>query len=207
MHARVQIVSTLPKPFRDQPNASGALIDAIAAQPGFRGIHLLMQIGSRQGLLLTLWDSLHDAKAAPERTQAVLGPRPFPLAVDEVYEVWESRRGSAALEDATVAQLLWFDGPRSAAQAEAARRAGEERIKPGLEDVPGFAGGYVLGRPRDLAMVVVQLATSTEALDRIADVVFGTALLPGEDPALLTGPDRVEVYRLDGQSLSTASVA
>jgi hypothetical protein len=207
VHARVQIVSTLPRPFRDHPKASRALIDVIGGQPGFRGIHLLMQIGSRQGLLLTLWDSLHDAEAAPARTQAVLGPRPFPLAVDEVYKVWDRPRGPAALEEATVAQLLWFDGPRSAAQLEAARRAGEERIKPALEDVPGFAGGYVLGRSRDLAMVVVQLATSAEALDQIAEVVFGTALLPGEDPALLTGPDRVEVYRLDGQSLITAPVA
>ena len=207
MHARVQIVPTLPKSFRDHPRATGALIDALAGQPGFRGVHLLVQIGSRQGLLLTLWESLHDAEAAPQRTQAVLGPRPFPLAVDEVYEVWDTGRGPAAIEEAKVAQFLWFDGPRSAAQAEAARRANDDRIKPALEGVPGFARGYVLGRPRDLAMVVVQLATSTEALDGIADVVFGSALLPGEDPALLTGPDRAELYRVDAQSLTTASLA
>lgn len=64
---------------------------------------------------------------------------------------------------------------------------------------------YVLGRPRDSAIVVVELATSTEALERMADAVFSTSLLPGEDPALLTGPDRVELYRLEDQSLAAAS--
>jgi hypothetical protein len=64
---------------------------------------------------------------------------------------------------------------------------------------------YVLGRPRDSAIVVVELATSTEALERMADAVFSTSLLPGEYPALLTGPDRVELYRLEDQSLAAAS--
>ena len=207
MYARVQIVPTLPSSFRARPRASQALMDALAAQPGFEGVHLLMQIGSRQGLCLTLWASLDDAEAAPERTQAVLGPRPFPLSVDEIYEVWDTRSGPEAIQDATLAQVLWFDGPRSAAQAEAIRRAGDERIRPALADVPGFAGGYLLGHPHDLAVAVVQLATSTDALDGIADAVFSTDLLPGEDPALLTGPDRVELYRLDAQLLTATSAA
>ena len=51
---------------------------------------------------------------------------------------------------------------------------------------------YVLGRPEDGAIVVVELATSTETFDRVADAVLGTSLLPGEDPVLLTraGPRR-----------------
>ncbi len=93
-----------------------------------------------------------------------------------------------------------------AAQNDAARQAGEERIKPAVEGIPGFVMTYVLGRPEDSALVVVELATSTDALDRMADAVFSTSLLPGEDPALLTGPDRVELYRLEAQSVAATSV-
>ncbi len=205
MHARVQIVPTLPKPMQN-PAANQRLIDALEGHPGFRGVHLLRQIGTRQGLCLTLWDSREDAEVAPERTQAQLGPRPFPLAVDEVYEVLDTAYGPATLEQATVGKVSWFDGPRSAAQNEAARRAGEERIKPAVEGVPGFVMARVLWRPQDSAVVVVELATSAEALDQMADAVFSTPLLPGEDPALLTGPDRVELYRLEAQSLAAASL-
>lgn len=205
MHARVQIVPTLPKPMQDQA-ASQRLIDVLESHPGFRGVHLLLQIGTRQGLCLTLWDSREDAEAAAERTQAELGARPFPLAFDEVYEVLDTAYGSATLEQATVGKVSWFDGPRSAAQNEAARRAGEERIKPAVQGVPGFVMTYVLGRPQDSAIVVVELAASTGALDQMADAVFSAPLLPGEDPALLTGPDRVELYRLEAKSLAGASV-
>ena len=206
MHARLQIVPTLPKPMTGV-DASRRLIEALEQQPGFAGVHLLMQIGTRQGLALTLWNSRADAEAAPERTQAVLGPRPFSLAMDEVYDIVQVAPGTAAPEQATVGKVSWFDGPRSAVENEAARRAGDERIRPAVENVPGFVMTYVLVRPEDSALVIVELATSTEVLDRMADAVFSTSLLPGEDPALLNGPDRVELYRLEGQSLPASSVA
>ena len=205
MHARVQIVPTLRAPMQNL-DAKARFIEALERQRGFRGAHLLVQIGSHRGLCLTLWETLPDAEAAPERTEAVLGPRPFALAVDDVYDVWDTASGSSRPEQATVAKVSWYDGPRSAAQTEAARRAGEERIKPAVEGIPGLVMTYVLGRPQDGAMVVVELATSTDTFDRVADAVFGTSLLPGEDPVLLTGPDRVELYRLDGQSLAAVPV-
>jgi hypothetical protein len=34
----------------------------------------------------------------PVRTEAVLGPRPFPLAVDEVYDVLDTASGPVAAE-------------------------------------------------------------------------------------------------------------
>lgn len=95
MNARVQIVPTLPEPMKG-PDAGRPFIEAIERQPGFRGVHLLLQIGTRQGLCLTLWDSAHDAEAMPERTEAVLGPRPFRLALDEVYDVLDTASGPAA---------------------------------------------------------------------------------------------------------------
>ena len=205
MHARLQIVPTLPKPFTGV-DATRRLIEALEQQPGFAGVHLLMQIGTRQGLALTLWNSREDAEAAPERTQAAIGPRPFSLAVDDVYDVVEVASGTSAPDQAAVGKVSWFDGPRSAVQNEAARRAGEERIRPAVENVPGFVMTYVLVRPADSALVIVELATSTEVLDRMADAVFSTSLLPGEDPALLSGPDRVELYRVEGRSLPATSV-
>jgi heme-degrading monooxygenase HmoA len=205
MHARLQTVRALPDQF-NSPEAAGYLIKVLEGHPGFRSVHLMVQIGSRQGLNLSLWDSREDAEAAPARSRSVMGPRPFPLDHDEVYDVVSTGFGSTALQDATVCQVTWFDGPRSAAELEAMRRAGEERIRPVVEQVPGFVASYVLYHAADSAVVVLTLATSTEALEGIADAVFSTSLLPGEDPALLTDPDRVELYRVENQSLAGVPV-
>ena len=205
MHARLQTVRALPDRF-SRPEAADYLIKVIEGHPGFRSIHLMLQIGSRQGVNLTLWESREDAEAAPARTRTVMGLPPFPLDHDEVYDVVSTGFGSAALEDATVCQINWFDGPRSAAQIEAMRRAGEERLRPVVESVPGFVATYVLCCPVDSGVVVLTLATSTEALDRVADAIFSTSLLPGEDPALLTGPDRIELYKVENQSLAGVPV-
>ncbi|MFP5317892.1 MAG: hypothetical protein ACLGI2_06300 [Acidimicrobiia bacterium] len=201
MHARVQIVRNLPEEFA-KPAAASRLTDVIDRHPGFQGIHLMLQIGTRQGLNVTLWDTEENAVAASDRTAAAMGPRPFPLATDEVYDVLDSLDGPAAMADATVCQATWFDGPRSAAQNEALRRGGQERIAPAIRDTPGLVRTYVLCHPADSAIVVLTLAMSVETLERIADAVFGTTLLPGEDPALLDGPDRVDIYRVHASVLA-----
>jgi hypothetical protein len=200
MHARVQVVRNLPKQFESE-EAVGYLLDVLRRHPGFRHVHLMQQIGSRRSLNVTFWDSQADADAAPERTQAVLGPRPFPLDYDEVYAVIATSEGPADVADATVCQVSWFDGPRSAAQNEAMRRAGEERIDPVIRAVAGHAATYVLCHPADSGVVLLTLATSTTALEDLAQAVFSTSLLPDEDPSLLDGPDRVEVYKLEAATL------
>lgn len=206
MYARVQMIRTFP-PQLKTPEASGGFINVLEGHPGFRGVHLMLQIGSRQGFGLTLWDSRENAVAASDRTSAVMGPRPFTLDFDEVYEVLDVLRDPTAVNQATVAQVTWFDGPRSAAQIEAMRRAGEERIGPAVKRVEGHAATYVLRHPEDSAIVVITLATSTDALNRVADAALSTPLLPGEDPALLTGPDRIEIYTQEAHSLAEAPVA
>lgn len=206
MNARVQVVRAMPEPFT-RPGAGQRLVEVVQRHQGFRGIHLMLQIGTRQGLSVSFWDSRDEAVAASDRTTAAMGPRPFPLAFDEVYDVLDTLDGPAAVEDATVGQILWFDGPRSAAQNEAMRRAGEERIAPALASVPGFVRTYVLCHPEDSAIAVLTLATSTDALERIAEAVYSTTLLPGEDPALLDDPDRVDIYRVDASALAPAPVA
>jgi hypothetical protein len=92
---------------------------------------------------------------------------------------------------------MMFDGPRSEAAVQASQRAGRERIDPLVASHPGLRagllGGVRAGGP-DGAEVVLVLAEDDAALDLLAQVVTTSELLPGEDPALLTGPDRVIRY-------------
>ncbi|MFD9699901.1 hypothetical protein [Lentzea sp. NPDC059081] len=91
------------------------------------------------------------------------------------------------------AQLTYFDGPRSPEQLAAADFAARHRIAPTAAAVPGTLTTYVLRRA-DGAEVVVTIAESEQALIDTQKAILGTQLLPGEDPALLPGPDRVEIY-------------
>jgi hypothetical protein len=201
MYAMVQTTPTVPDHV-NTPEASGYFIKVLEGHPGFRGVHLMLRIGSRRGFSVTLWDSREDAEAASGRTQEVMGPRPFTLDFDGVYEVLADHAGLATVAEASVAQVLWFDGPLSAAQVDAMRRAGEERIQPAVDKVSGHAGTYVLCHTEDSAVVVIVLATSTDALNRIAEAALSTCLLPGEDPALLTGADRIELYTHEAYSVA-----
>jgi hypothetical protein len=94
-------------------------------------------------------------------------------------------------------QIMIFDGPRSEAAVEASERAGRERIDPLVSSHPELRhrllGGVRAVGP-DGAECVVVLADDADALDLMAQVVMTSELLPGEDPALLTGPDRVLRY-------------
>ena len=91
------------------------------------------------------------------------------------------------------AQLTYFDRPRSSEQLAAEDFANSERIKPAVALVPGNIRTYVLRR-EDGSEVVVSLAETEQALIDSQKAIMGTALLPGEDPALLRGADRVEIY-------------
>jgi hypothetical protein len=97
------------------------------------------------------------------------------------------------------AQLGYFNGPRTAEQLAAAGRASNERIWPALRRDPELIGeliaNYVLRQP-DGGEVVVTIVKTRDALQRGFDLINSTELLPGEDPALLPGPDRVEVYEV-----------
>ncbi|TWP53777.1 hypothetical protein FKR81_03205 [Lentzea tibetensis] len=91
------------------------------------------------------------------------------------------------------AQLTYFDRPRTPEQLAAADFAAQERIKPAATSVPGNIRTYVLRRP-DGSEVVVSIAESEQALIDTQKAIMSTSLLPGEDPALLPGADRVEMY-------------
>ncbi|MCX2948728.1 hypothetical protein [Lentzea sp. NEAU-D7] len=91
------------------------------------------------------------------------------------------------------AQLTYFDGPRGPEQLAAADFAAKQRIAPAAMAVPGNIRTYVLRRA-DGSEVVLSIAESEQALIDTQKAIMSTQLLPGEDPALLPGADRVEIY-------------
>jgi hypothetical protein len=91
------------------------------------------------------------------------------------------------------AQLTYFDGPRTPEQVAAADFAGRNRIQPAVSQLGHRFQVYVLRR-EDGSEVVVSIAGTEQDLLDAQKAIIGSELLPGEDPALLPGPDRVELY-------------
>ncbi|SFF41612.1 hypothetical protein [Blastococcus tunisiensis] len=130
------------------------------------------------GTVVALW---------PEEVSAPAGTRTYRL-VDRVD-------GSAVGRTPLFAQLTWLNGTGDPAVARAAERGGRERIHPVIRDVEGLVGVLVF-RSADDRIVVVGLATGLETLAEIRNRIGRAPLLPGEDPALLPGPDRVQLGRI-----------
>ncbi|MEO3855581.1 hypothetical protein [Acrocarpospora sp. B8E8] len=117
-------------------------------------------------------------------------------SADEVYEVLDDWYGPAAEQAAHAASVAVFEGPVSAARFEAGMRDHEKRLKPAGATAEGFIRGLLLWQPNARSIRMVALATSMETLEAGSRTVHTTPLPPGEDPALLITPDRVEVCRV-----------
>ena len=91
------------------------------------------------------------------------------------------------------AQLTYFDGPRTPEALAAHDFAARERIQPAVTGLGHSFRVYVLRRD-DGSQVVVSISDTEQALLDAQKAIVGTELLPGEDPALLRGPDRIELY-------------
>jgi hypothetical protein len=91
------------------------------------------------------------------------------------------------------AQLTHFDGPRTPEQVAAAEFAGRERILPAVSKLGHRLRVYQLRRD-DGTEITLLVADSEQALNDVQKAIMSTELLPGEDPALLSGPDRIELY-------------
>jgi hypothetical protein len=113
----------------------------------------------------------------------------------DVWEVFAHHLGRSVGRHPVAAQLVSFDGPRDAAWVAASRRAGTERIWPAVRDLEGLVDALALEQP-DGAGLHLSFATSVEHFARAGERIMATTLLPGEDPALLTGPDRIEVLHV-----------
>jgi len=172
------------------PGLAG-LNSSLISQPGLLGAITFRQFAGPAEVSLTLWDTEADA-AAFAGQYAELAALP-----GEIYQVVDAAAGPAAKQAPAYARLMYFDGPRAPEQAAAEDRAGRQRIWPAIRDLSGLVGVYVL-RGRDLGSVVITLTTSAETLDAAARAVMSTELLPGEDPALLPGPDRIEIHHVTG---------
>jgi hypothetical protein len=155
--------------------------------PGALGTCALTQVGGLAGAVLAFWPDAASAGAA-----AAGRPAGTTWLDSGSYEVADVR---ASAVPPRFAQLSWFDGPRAADQAAAERRAGTERIWPAVRDLDGVGPAYVL-TAEDRAMVVVSFAATIEAIEAAQRVIMSTELLPGEDPALLPGPDRIDLHRV-----------
>jgi len=159
--------------------------------PGLRACVAFRQLAGQAGVCLTLWDTEADADRFASQ-QAELA-----ALAGQVYEVTDIGEGRAASQAPAYARLMYFDGPRAPEQAAAEDLAGHQRLWPAIRGLSGLVGMYVLRGP-DLGSVVITLATSVEALDATARAVMSTELMPGEDPALLPGPDRIEIHHVTG---------
>lgn len=148
----------------------------LAGEPAFRQGYALRRLGDDRSITLALWSDRRD-----------------PMA----YTVEYDRPGPAADQPAAVAMLAWFDGPQSPARVAAARFANEHRVVPALAAQPGLVRVLAFWRERDAAACALNLAVDLTALRDAGTAVNSTVLLPGEDPALLTGPDRVDIHHVD----------
>ena len=189
MYATVHRVTGLPGP----PDDSWVddVLDAARAAGSPTGLLVSRAITFGDGHLVAFWSTQPEADAAAAATPAGGAVTVGPGSRFSVYR----RRGGVAAGPARYLQLTSFDGPRTADWVQAFHRADEERIWPAVRDVPGSAGAVSLAAD-DGGHVVLVLSESVEAIEEGVRRLMSTELLPGEDPAYLTGPDRVDLQRL-----------
>jgi hypothetical protein len=171
------------------------LSSGVAGQPGLHSCLTFRQLGGPAAVRLTLWDTEASATGCPGPDPGLVPP------TGEIYQVTHAEEGPAATQAPAYARLVCFDGPRAPEQTAAEDLAGRQRIWPAIRGLSGLVGIYIL-RGSDLSSVVLTLATSVETLDAAQRAVMATELTPGEDPALLPGPDRVEIHRVTGHHLA-----
>ena len=154
----------------------------------------LADLGGSEGAVVAFWPTEDAATTAASRSTSDVGG-------GTRYRVVDSQPGRAHTAPPGFAQRTRFDGPRSPEVVDAGARAGRERIWPAVKDIAGIVGVHVLLDDDDGA-VVLGFATDVEALHAVQRAIFATQLLPGEDPALLPGPDRVSIDRVLAADLS-----
>jgi hypothetical protein len=101
-------------------------------------------------------------------------------------------------------QVVTFEGSRTDEWARAEERAATGRLWPATRDIAGIVQVLRMRRP-DNGNVTVILAESVDAIDAAQQAIMSTRLLPDEDPALLSRPDSIVLYRIVHADLPVAS--
>ncbi len=171
-----------------------AAMTQLGQLPGLVSAYVLRPMDQQRPLLVSVWGSTVHAEQAP----VAAGGRDYPDCRFEGTDNGEERP--------TYGQIVYFDGPRPPAEAAAIDRANHERIAPAVRGIPGTLGAYV-GRTPDGSSAVVALTTSLQAIEDAQRAIMSTDLLPGEDPALFSGPDRMHIGWVLAASPSTAPLA
>lgn len=202
MFARLQTVRSLPP--TDDPDARRReLTDILRGHAGYGGAYFMVSGPTAMRALLTLWSTEEDARAASERTRAASGPDAPAVVIEEdvVYEVVEDEAGPAAGADPAVAAVAAFDGPFSDAGRAAMDRIHRRHVIPAVRALPGTVRLLFLWDRLSRSMRGLQLATDAAPLDAAAAAVDATDPAAGEDPALVSPPDRMERWEVGGADL------
>lgn len=116
-------------------------------------------------------------------------------ATPEAYQLVAGSEGTAWGRQPLFAQMTRLNDAGDPAVATAVKRGGQERVEPAVRDIDGFVASLVL-ETADHRIVVIALATALETFDAAERAIMATELLPGEDPALLPGPDHIDRARV-----------
>jgi hypothetical protein len=158
-------------------------------------------------------DALAGAHAAGDPLGALIG-RPlapgdgimlvgWPESGPGRYHLIETRPGRGT-GPATYMQVVEFSGPRTQEWVAAEQRAATDRLGPATDGIEGIVS-VIRMRAADNAYIVIVLAESMDVFDVASQAIMSTDLLPGEDPELLGGPDRIGFYRLVHADLPIAA--
>lgn len=164
-----------------------ATIHTSTAPAGAAGTVVLAAADGAGTTTVALWPDASSAAAAGGR----------------VHRVTDSFRGRSAGRRPLFAQVVRVNGEGDRARADAAERDGRERIWPAVQGIEGIVEVLAL-RSADDRIVIVAMAVDRETHEEVGRTILTTPLLPDEDPALLTGPDAVDVVRVLSADLPAA---
>lgn len=185
MHATIH-------PFTAPATALDAARSAAAGSVEPVGTVVLASPDGAGGTVLTFWPDADSAADAAGRTGG-----------ERSYRVNDVMRGRAAGRRPMFAQVTWINGDGDPARAAAAEHGGRHRIWPAVREIDGIVEVFAM-RSDDHRIVVVGLATGRETHQAVQRTLMATPLLPDEDPALLTGADRIDLVRVLSAELPTA---
>lgn len=170
---------------RETGDWARAIATGLKDRPRCLGTCTLAQIAGPAGLVVAFWpDRESTVTAAPSGDWTWLDTGLYRVVLT----------GSAP-GTPKFAQTTWFDGPRRQDVAEADLRAARDRIWPAIRHLDGVGDSYAM-QTADRAGLVLGFAESVETIEAAQRTIMSTELLPGEDPALLPGPDRVDIHNV-----------